>query len=86
MTDRRKQILVGEVVSDKMDKTIVVRVVRRVKHHIGKFLTRSTKIHVHDEENTYKIGDRVTIQECRPISKNKSWTVVPSSERKGDQS
>lgn len=69
--------LEGVVVSDKMQKSIVVAIERRVKHPLyGKFIKRTTKLHVHDEENTCKIGDRVRIQECRPISKTKAWTLT----------
>ncbi|MFY8352639.1 30S ribosomal protein S17 [Pseudoalteromonas sp. SSM20] len=69
--------LQGRVVSDKMDKTIVVAIERQVKHPIyGKFIKRTTKLHAHDENNTAKEGNTVTIRECAPISKNKSWTLV----------
>jgi len=69
--------LQGRVVSDKMDKTIVVAIERQVKHPIyGKFIKRTTKLHAHDENNTAKVGNTVTIRECAPISKNKSWTLV----------
>jgi small subunit ribosomal protein S17 len=72
-----KRILQGVVVSDAMDKTIVVRVERRVMHPVyKKFIRRSKKYSAHDETNAVKVGDVVRIQECRPISKNKSWTVV----------
>jgi small subunit ribosomal protein S17 len=72
----------GKVVSDKMDKTVTVLVERQVKHPMyGKYLRRSTKIKVHDEENSCKQGDLVTIAECRPISKNKSWQLVEVIER-----
>ena len=72
-----KRILQGVVVSDAMDKTVVVRVERRVMHPVyKKFVTRSKKYAAHDETNNFKTGDVVRIQECRPISKNKSWTVV----------
>jgi small subunit ribosomal protein S17 len=72
-----KRILQGVVVSDAMDKTVVVRVERRVMHPVyKKFIRRSKKYSAHDETNTVKVGDVVRIQECRPISKNKSWTVV----------
>jgi small subunit ribosomal protein S17 len=68
--------LQGRVVSDKMDKSVVVLIERRVKHPMyGKFLTRSTKIHAHDETNQCKEGDLVAIRECRPLSKTKSWTL-----------
>ncbi len=64
----------GTVVSDKMDKTITLRVERRVKHPVyGKFVRRSKKIHAHDAENVCSIGDVVTVEECRPLSKTKSW-------------
>lgn len=67
----------GKVVSDKMDKTITVVVERRVKHPIyGKYITRSSKIHAHDPENQCKTGDLVTVAECRPISKSKTWALL----------
>jgi len=60
-----------------MDKSIVVLTERRVKHALyGKYVTKSTKIHAHDEDNQCSIGDVVTIRECRPVSKTKSWTLV----------
>ena len=67
----------GRVISNKMDRTITVLVERRVKHPLyGKFIRRSTKLHVHDEENACNEGDEVTITECRPMSKTKSWKLV----------
>lgn len=75
-----RRIMQGVVVSDKMDKTIVVRVERRVMHHIyKKFIQRSKKYAAHDEDNRFKVGDVVRIRECRPISKRKSWEVVVES-------
>lgn len=72
----------GKVTSNKMDKTITVLVERRVKHAIyGKYITRSSKLHAHDESNECKIGDVVTIQETRPLSKTKSWALVKIEER-----
>jgi len=72
-----KRILQGVVVSDKMDKTVVVRVERRVMHPIyKKFIRRSKKYHAHDETNSVKTGDVVRIIECRPISKTKTWEVI----------
>ncbi|SFD30889.1 30S ribosomal protein S17 [Pseudoalteromonas denitrificans] len=69
--------LQGRVVSNKMDKSIVVAIERQVKHPIyGKFIKRTTKLHAHDESNTCKEGNIVTIRECAPISKTKSWTLV----------
>lgn len=74
--------LTGIVVSDKMSDTIVVLVERRVKHpKYGKFIRRSTKVHAHDKENQCHVGDVVTIKECRPISKTKSWTLVDVKEK-----
>jgi small subunit ribosomal protein S17 len=68
---------VGEVVSDKMDKTIVVKVVTRVPHpRFRKIVKQSTKFHAHDEKNEAREGDRVTIAECRPLSKQKRWRLV----------
>jgi small subunit ribosomal protein S17 len=67
----------GVVTSDKMDKTVVVMVERKVRHEkYEKILTRSTKFHVHDEENVAKTGDKVLIKQSRPHSKTKSWTLV----------
>ncbi len=64
----------GTVVSNKMDKTITLRVERRVKHPVyGKFVRKSKKIHAHDAENICSVGDIVTVEECRPLSKTKSW-------------
>ncbi|OZG70902.1 30S ribosomal protein S17 [Hahella sp. CCB-MM4] len=72
----------GRVVSDKMDKSIVVLVERRVKHPIyGKYVKRSSKLHAHDEANECKIGDLVTVQESRPYSKTKTWKLVNIVER-----
>ena len=72
-----KRVLQGVVVSDKGDKTIVVRVERRFMHPIyKKFIRRSKKYHAHDEQNRFKIGDQVRIQECAPISKLKHWEVL----------
>ena len=69
--------LTGKVVSDKMDKTVTVLVERRVKHALyGKYVGRSNKYHAHDENNEYHTGDMVLIEECRPLSKLKSWEVV----------
>jgi small subunit ribosomal protein S17 len=72
-----KRVLSGTVVSDKGDKTIVVRVERRVKHPLyGKIIRLSKKYHAHDEANAYHSGEQVRIQECAPISKQKCWTVL----------
>jgi small subunit ribosomal protein S17 len=72
-----KRVLQGVVVSDKNDKTVVVQVERRLTHPVLKKTVRLTKkYHAHDEENTFKEGDMVRIQECPPISKNKRWVVL----------
>jgi small subunit ribosomal protein S17 len=73
---------IGVVVSNKMDKSIVIAVKRKVKHPIyGKFVNKTTKLHAHDEENTCNIGDTVRVMETRPISKSKSWRLVEIIER-----
>ncbi|ABF10180.1 small subunit ribosomal protein S17 [Cupriavidus metallidurans] len=71
-----RRTLVGRVVSDKMDKTVTVLIENRVKHPLyGKYVLRSKKYHAHDEANQYKEGDKVEIQETRPLSRTKSWVV-----------
>ena len=72
-----KRVLTGTIVSDKTDKTVVVRVERRVKHPLyGKIIKRSKKYHAHDEANAFKEGEIVRIEESRPLSKLKTWTVL----------
>jgi len=72
-----KRVLTGTVVSDKGDKTVVVRVERRVKHPLyGKIIKLSKKYHAHDEGNAFRTGEQVRIEECAPLSKLKSWTVL----------
>ena len=72
-----RRVLSGVVVSDKMDKTVVVRVERRFTHPMyKKIIRRSKKYSAHDESNKHKVGDVVTIRECRPISKSKCWEVI----------
>ena len=72
-----RRVLQGEVVSDKNDKTVIVRVERRVMHRrYKKFIRRTKKYAAHDEANRFKIGDVVRIRECRPISKTKCWEVL----------
>jgi small subunit ribosomal protein S17 len=79
-----RRVLAGTVVSDKSDKTITVLVERRVMHPVyKKFITRSKKYAAHDEDNRCKIGDKVQIQECRPISKRKCWIVVADGAQAG---
>ena len=76
-----KRIMQGVVVSDKMDKTVVVNVERRTQHPLyKKFIRRSKKYVAHDENNACKEGDIVQIQECRPISKRKNWEVITAAE------
>jgi small subunit ribosomal protein S17 len=77
-----RKMRVGVVVSDKMQKTVVVRIDRRVAHaRYGKMVTRSSKVKAHDEENAAKTGDTVRIMETRPLSKDKRWRVVEIVER-----
>ena len=76
-----RRILTGTVVSSNSNKTIVVKVTRRVKHKLyTKIISRSKKYHVHDENNNFKVGDIIKIIESRPISKLKSWTVINSNQ------
>jgi small subunit ribosomal protein S17 len=75
--NKAKRVLVGRVVSNKMHKSATVLIERTVQHALyGKFVRRSTKLHIHDENNTCGMGDMVMIEECRPISKTKSWRLV----------
>ncbi|WP_028639316.1 30S ribosomal protein S17 [Novosphingobium acidiphilum] len=72
-----KRILVGTVVSDKNEKTVVVKVERKVKHPLyGKIIRRSKKYHAHDEDNAFKLGETVRIEETAPYSKQKTWKVI----------
>ena len=82
MSEKILRTQTGSVVSDKMDKSAVVLIERRVKHPVyGKFMKKSTKLHVHDENNECGVGDTVEITECRPISKTKSWKLVKVVEK-----
>ena len=77
-----RRTVTGRVVSDKMDQTATVMIERRVRHPLyGKYVRRSTKLHVHDEGNECQAGDTVAIEECRPVSKTKSWRLVRIIER-----
>ena len=80
--EHARKVREGIVVSDKMDKTAVVETIDRVRHRrYAKTVQRNKKLHVHDEENTLNIGDRVRVQETRPLSKNKRWRLVEILER-----
>ena len=82
MNEKVLRIQSGTVVSDKMNKSAVVLIERRVKHPVyGKFMKKSTKLHIHDENNECGVGDTVQITECRPISKTKSWKLVKVVEK-----
>lgn len=82
VAETKTRTLTGKVISDKCDKTVTVIVERKVKHPVyGKYVRRSTKFHAHDEANTAAQGDTVTIQECRPMSKTKSWLVLEVVEK-----
>ena len=81
-TEKRTRTFQGRVLSAKMDKTITVLVVRQIKHALyKKYIRRSSKIHAHDEQNECREGDKVIIEECRPLSKNKSWRLVKVLDR-----
>ena len=81
-TRGNRKVRIGKVVSNKMDKTIVVLIESRVKHKLyGKTMNRTSKLKAHDEENTCQIGDRVKIMETRPISRDKRWRLVEVVER-----
>jgi len=76
-TTETTRIVTGKVISDKMDKSATVMIERKVKHPVyGKYIRRSTKLHIHDAENTCQEGDLVVIEQCRPISRTKSWRLV----------
>lgn len=78
----RRKLQQGTVVSNKMDKTVVVAVIRQIKHPIyGKFVQRTKKFVAHDKDNSCQVGDTVQIRECRPLSKTKNWQVVELVER-----
>ena len=80
--DKLQRTLTGTVTSNKMQKSITVLIERRVKHpKYGKFISRSTKLHAHDENNECGMGDVVTIEQCRPISKTKAWRLVKVVEK-----
>jgi small subunit ribosomal protein S17 len=71
------RVVTGKVISDKMDKSATVMIERKVKHPVyGKYIRRSTRLHIHDAENLCQEGDTVVIEQCRPISKTKSWRLV----------
>ena len=82
MTRKLRKVRVGKVVSDKMDKTVVVAIVDNVRHpKYGKIIKRTVKIHVHDEKNECGIGDTVSVMETRPLSKTKRWRLVEIIEK-----
>jgi len=82
--NKLQRTLVGTIVSDKMDKSATVLIERRVKHPLyKKYISRSTKLHIHDENNDCNEGDTVSIEQCRPMSKTKSWRLVKVLERAG---
>ena len=77
MKSTNPRILTGVVTSNKADKTITVKIERKVKHLLyGKVVKRASKVHAHDENNSASIGDIVSVKECRPISKTKTWVLV----------
>ncbi len=79
---RGPRVLTGRVTSDRMDKTITVLVERRVKHPLyKKYIRRNSKLHAHDENNECRIGDTVSVEQCRPLSKKKTWRLQDVVER-----
>jgi small subunit ribosomal protein S17 len=79
---KTQRVVVGRVVSDKMNKSVSVSIERVIKHPVyGKYIRRTSKVMAHDETNDCKTGDKVAIRECRPMSKNKAWQVVDIIER-----
>ena len=81
-----RKVMTGTVVSDKMDKTVVVAVENSVRHKVyGKTVKRTYKLKAHDEENSCKMGDKVKVMETRPLSKDKRWRVVEILEKKGGE-
>ena len=86
MSSTNPRILTGVVTSDNADKTITVKVERKVKHPLyGKVIKRATKVHAHDEENSASIGDIVSVKECRPMSKSKTWVLVSETNLAGEE-
>ena len=84
MSEEKKvaRTVTGRVISDKMHKTITVLVERKVPHTVyGKYVRRSTKLHAHDEQNECKQGDKVMIEQCRPVAKTKAWRLVKVVDR-----
>ena len=85
MTEAKKSLkrtLIGKVVSDKRAKTVTVLIERRVKHELyGKIVGKSSKYHAHDEKGEFHVGDMVTIEECRPLSRTKTWRVTALVEK-----
>ncbi len=76
-TTETKSTVTGKVISNRMDKSATVLIERKVKHPVyGKYIRRSTKLHIHDAENACREGDVVTIEQCRPLSRTKSWRLV----------
>jgi small subunit ribosomal protein S17 len=84
--DKGRTRVIGHVVSNKMDKTVSVQIERLIRHPVyGKFIRRTTKVLAHDENNECKSGDRVSISECRPVSRHKTWRVESILERAPEQ-
>jgi len=83
--EKRARTVTGRVVSNKMEKSITVLIERRVKHPVyGKYVTKSSKVHAHDEANACQEGDVVTVKEVRPISKTKTWSLVSIDEKSNE--
>ena len=83
--EKRARTVTGRVISNKMEKSITVLIERRVKHPVyGKYVTKSSKVHAHDEANACQEGDVVTVKEVRPISKTKTWALVSIDEKSNE--
>tara|TARA_B100001113_G_scaffold323490_1_gene294541 strand:- start:1461 stop:1739 length:279 start_codon:yes stop_codon:yes gene_type:complete len=86
METTNPRILTGVVTSNKSDKTVTVKIERKVKHPLyGKVIKRATKVHAHDEDNSASIGDIVSVKECRPLSKTKTWTLVSDTSNQSSE-
>ena len=81
-SSKKTRAIMGKVVSDRMDKTVTVLIERKIAHPLyKKYIRRSTKVHAHDEDNVGRLGDKVIVEQCRPLSKTKSWRLVEVVEK-----
>ncbi len=81
-SSKKTRAIMGKVVSDRMDKTVTVLIERKIAHPLyKKYIRRSTKVHAHDEDNVGRLGDKVIVEQCRPLSKTKTWRLVEVVEK-----